>query len=233
MDLVQTSFNCCAINSNINYDTSLWRLQAYGPRDYPVPLTCCHLTNRNDYNSFLDPRPINITTCESLQSDEYSNTRHTEVSTHCVPVYSSDYIDVYEKKNLKGCLNKIELWYRQQYVVFLGIILLLAITEFCILLTIILNCTKISIGTETKGSATTSVHRNRQHRQDRSAGISHENVYLENNRNSMNNRSLSPADDIRETYIQPPDLYNTNYSTTFKPTTSSKYQYQISQSYLV
>lgn len=88
MDLVQTRFNCCAINSNINYDTSLWRLQAYGQRDYPVPLTCCHLTNRNDYNSFLDPIPVNITTCESLQNDEYSNTRHTEVSHTGQPVYS-------------------------------------------------------------------------------------------------------------------------------------------------
>lgn len=80
MDLAQTKFNCCAINSNINYDTSLWKLQEFGLKEWPVPLTCCYLENRNEPNAFLDPRPVNITICESLQRHDYENARHTDVS---------------------------------------------------------------------------------------------------------------------------------------------------------
>lgn len=80
MDLAQTFFNCCAMNNNINYDTSLWRLQGYGQRDWVVPLTCCYLSNRHDSNSYLDPKPINLTICQSLQRHDYDKGRHTEVS---------------------------------------------------------------------------------------------------------------------------------------------------------
>lgn len=81
MDLAQTFFNCCAMNNNINYDTSLWRLQSFGQRDWVVPLTCCHLSNRLDSGSYLDPKPINLTVCQSLQRHEYDKGRHTEVGS--------------------------------------------------------------------------------------------------------------------------------------------------------
>lgn len=84
MDLAQTFFNCCAMNSNINYDTSLWRLQEYGQRDWVVPLTCCHLSNRLESSSYLDPKPMNLTLCQSLERHVYEKSRHTEV---CVAIF--------------------------------------------------------------------------------------------------------------------------------------------------
>lgn len=81
IDLTQTHFECCAINSNINYDTSMWRLQSYGQKDWTVPLTCCQLENRQDVGAYLDPKPRNMSLCQSLQSEDYSMSRHMEVSS--------------------------------------------------------------------------------------------------------------------------------------------------------
>lgn len=80
MDYAQTKFECCAINNNINYDLSLWRLQKLGQPDWTVPLTCCHLNNRNRYQSYLDPHPRNLTQCQSLQREVYAFGRHLDVS---------------------------------------------------------------------------------------------------------------------------------------------------------
>lgn len=80
IDLTQTQFECCAINSNINYDTSMWRLQSYGPKDWTVPLTCCQLSNREEVDSYLDPKPRNMSGCQALQTEEYSSSRHLDVS---------------------------------------------------------------------------------------------------------------------------------------------------------
>lgn len=80
MDYAQTKFQCCAINNNINYDLSLWRLQKLGQSDWTVPLTCCHLNNRSKYQSYLDPQPINSTQCQSLQREVYAMGRHLDVS---------------------------------------------------------------------------------------------------------------------------------------------------------
>lgn len=79
MDLAQTHFDCCAIDSDINYDTSLWRLQGYGPKELTVPISCCRLRNRNEFGAYLDPKPINGTMCQSLQKDVNEKARNTEV----------------------------------------------------------------------------------------------------------------------------------------------------------
>jgi hypothetical protein len=79
MDLAQTLFECCAVNSAINYDTSLWKLQSLGQRDLTVPLTCCKLMNRSEKNSYLDPKPMNLTQCQALQIHDYESSRHLEV----------------------------------------------------------------------------------------------------------------------------------------------------------
>lgn len=79
IDLTQTQFECCAINSDINYDTSLWRLQSYGQKDWTVPLTCCRLSNRDESGSYLDPMPSNMSLCQSLQKEEFETSRHMEV----------------------------------------------------------------------------------------------------------------------------------------------------------
>lgn len=117
--MAQTKFKCCAINSDINYDTSLWRLQGYGQRDWAVPLTCCFLRNRDESQSHLDPKPENLTMCQSLQKHEHNLARHSD-----------------------GCLDALEEWYRSHYITFLGGSTVMAIVEFAVLLSIILSCAR-------------------------------------------------------------------------------------------
>ena len=80
MDLAQTVFECCAINTSINYDTSLWKLQNFGKKELAVPLTCCRLENRNEYSAYLDPKPLNLTLCQSLPIHDHDRFRHLDVS---------------------------------------------------------------------------------------------------------------------------------------------------------
>lgn len=128
IDLAQTKFKCCAINSNLNYDMSYWRLQNFGQRDYAVPKTCCILTNSHEPSSFLDPKPQNLTMCQSLLKDDYSKARHTE-----------------------SCLEHLDVWYRQHYVVFLSASFVLALVEFGVLLSIILSCMQMLTQTKQHG----------------------------------------------------------------------------------
>lgn len=114
---------------------SLWRLQNYGQRDWVVPQTCCILTNNMEQRSYLDPKPQNLTLCQSLLKHEYNRARHSD-----------------------NCLEHLDAWYRQYYVLFLVAGLVVAIVEFAVLLSIILSCTKMS----TKGK--------RNHKACRSTG---------------------------------------------------------------
>lgn len=120
MDFTQTFFDCCAINDSINYDTSLWRLQKFGKKELTVPLTCCALANKFESNSYLDPIAINETLCQSIEPHEFLKSRHSE-----------------------GCLDKVEYWYREQYIILLCASLILVFVEFFVLLTIVLNCTRL------------------------------------------------------------------------------------------
>lgn len=91
----------------------------------------------------------------------------------------------------------------------------------------------------------TSMQRRKNHNNSSSSVPSlnrHHNLPLkqnnDNNQNLMSTTAIQQniIDDTipRDIFIQPPDLFdNTNYSTTFKPLSSSRYQYQISKSYLV
>lgn len=128
IDLAQTQFKCCAINSNLNYDMSYWRLQNFGQRDYAVPKTCCILMNSHQASSFLDPKPQNLTMCQSLLKDDYSKARHTD-----------------------SCLEHLDAWYRQHYVVFLSASFVLAIVEFGVLLSIILSCMRMTSQIKQRG----------------------------------------------------------------------------------
>lgn len=80
MDLAQVKFECCGINTSINYDTSLWKLQGLGKKELTVPLTCCHLENKEDKWAYLDPKPINTTLCQALQLHDYEKHRYIDVS---------------------------------------------------------------------------------------------------------------------------------------------------------
>lgn len=122
LDLVQSQFECCGMSSNINYDTSHWILQGYFQKDLVVPLSCCVLDNGEDEDSYLDPKPVNLTLCQALQRSEYSkvNGRHT-----------------------KPCLQEIRSWYQGYYLIFLGMSSTLALVNFFVLLTVINSCTNL------------------------------------------------------------------------------------------
>ncbi|KAJ8971578.1 hypothetical protein NQ314_000635, partial [Rhamnusium bicolor] len=78
VDLAQTMFNCCGIESANEYDTSLWRLQSLGP-SLAVPLTCCKLENVNQSMAYLNPEPINSGLCQALEKNRHEGYRHTLV----------------------------------------------------------------------------------------------------------------------------------------------------------
>lgn len=124
IDLVQTHFKCCAINSNLNYDMSLWRLQNFGQRDWIVPQTCCILANDHDDNpnrSYLDPKPQNLTLCQSLLKHEYNRGRHKD-----------------------NCLEHLVTWYSEHYNIFFTAGGIFVLVQFIVLLSIIFSCTKIA-----------------------------------------------------------------------------------------
>ncbi|KAK4883014.1 hypothetical protein RN001_006333 [Aquatica leii] len=120
IDLTQTKFNCCGISSANEYDTSLWRLQSLGPNKFAVPLTCCILNNFRDAQAYLNPIPINSTLCQALES-----TRHEGL------------------RNNKGCIEELEKWYKEQYIIFLVAGLVVVLAEFLVLLSTIFAFTKI------------------------------------------------------------------------------------------
>uniref|UniRef100_A0AAR5PK21 Tetraspanin n=1 Tax=Dendroctonus ponderosae TaxID=77166 RepID=A0AAR5PK21_DENPD len=119
VDLVQTSFNCCGINSANEYDTSLWRLQGRSP-PFAIPLTCCVLKNLQDDRSYLNLLPINVLRCQALEKNRHEGYRHTT-----------------------GCEARLDQWYRQHYLGFLAIGLAVVLVEFIVLLSTILTCTRI------------------------------------------------------------------------------------------
>lgn len=100
---------------------SLWRLQNLGNIDWAVPQTCCMLTNSDVERSYLDPKPQNLTLCQSLLKHEYNRARHSD-----------------------ACFDHLSAWYRQHYLVFLCAGLAIAIVEFCVLVSIIFSCIRMT-----------------------------------------------------------------------------------------
>ncbi|XP_055532357.1 CD151 antigen isoform X2 [Wyeomyia smithii] len=200
MDLAQTIFECCAVNTAINYDTSLWKLQSLGKKELTVPLTCCKLQNRYEFSAYLDPIPTNLTLCQALQPNDYETSRH-----------------------LDGCLHKVEVWYREQYFLFLCAGLIVAVVEFCVLLSIILSCTKLprKIGAMSPERIPPS---GALVRPPGRFGV-RDNIY---------ERDLPtpiPVPTVRETYIQPTKDYTKPRHD--NPFNTGSHYYQISKSYLV
>jgi len=189
IDLAQTQFGCCGMNSELNYDTSLWRLQGYGQRDWAVPLTCCILENENDPISYLDPKPVNESQCQSVERSIFEHYRYVE-----------------------PCLKHLEKWYLNHYALFLVASLVIALVEFTVLFSIIFTCTKHTKQNENEGKiirGTTG---------KRTESIPVENVYETTlDRNSSSN--TFDILDLKESFVQPRNLYKHRHSTSFKPTT--------------
>ncbi|CAH1111060.1 unnamed protein product [Psylliodes chrysocephalus] len=119
VDLAQTEFHCCGVESANEYDTSYWRLQALGP-SLAVPLTCCKLLNINQTRSYLNPDPVSLTLCQALERNRHDGFRH-----------------------VMGCRDPLERWYRDHYFAFLGVGLIVVLVEFSVLLSSIVTCTRI------------------------------------------------------------------------------------------
>lgn len=100
---------------------SLWRLQNLGNIDWAVPQTCCMLTNADEERSYLDPKPQNLTLCQSLLKHEYNRARHSD-----------------------ACFDHLSVWYRQHYLLFLCAGLAVAIVEFCVLVSIVFSCIRMT-----------------------------------------------------------------------------------------
>ncbi|EDW41409.1 tetraspanin-15 [Drosophila sechellia] len=192
LDLAQVRFGCCGMRSSLDYDTSLWRLQGYGQRNWPVPLSCCVLQNADHSMAYLDPKPANESMCQSLERLSYERERHTE-----------------------SCLPHLDNWYREQYSVFLAASLILAMIEFCVLLAIIMSCT----GLASQRARLKKPVQEMRTQKVKSRQTLIENIYepdvelRENFNHSGDGIYLGPAsrhvssEDFKELYIKQRDLY--------------------------
>ncbi|KAH8354074.1 hypothetical protein KR084_004737 [Drosophila pseudotakahashii] len=204
VDLAQTQFGCCGMRSSLDYDTSLWRLQGYGQRNWPVPLSCCVLGNAAQPMAFLDPKPANESMCQSLERLSYERERNTE-----------------------SCLSHLDNWYREQYGVFLGASLVLALVEFSVLLAIIMSCTGLASQRARLKKKPTQEGRAQKVTKSRQTLI--ENIYepevelRENSSHTIDGIYLGPAsrhvssEDFKDIYIKPRDLYRQHNLGTGKP----------------
>jgi hypothetical protein len=197
--VIDVPADCCAINDSINYDTSLWRLQSFGKKELSVPLTCCTLINKFEPLSYLDPVPVNLTMCQSVDSNEFLKNRHSE-----------------------GCLEKIEYWYREHYIVLLCGGLVLAMVEFFVLLSIVLSCTKAKQSHRKPPIKLFSEEHVVDLGDTFSRNPTRENIYQED--------FMSITPEIREIFVQPPDLKSPKYP----PTKFKGNNYRLSgNSYLI
>ncbi|XP_072397407.1 tetraspanin-11 [Diabrotica undecimpunctata] len=119
IDLAQASFHCCGVKSSEEYDTSFWRMKLLGPR-LTVPLSCCKLSNENRSDSYLNPEPASQALCQAQDRNRHEGFRYT-----------------------MGCQEPLERWYRDHYIAFLGIGLVIVLVEFSVLLSSIVTCTRI------------------------------------------------------------------------------------------
>ncbi|XP_034666606.1 tetraspanin-8 [Drosophila subobscura] len=220
MDLAQTRFGCCGMKSSLDYDTSLWRLQSYGQTNWPVPLSCCVLENAPQPFAYLDPKPANETQCKSLNHLSYERERYTE-----------------------SCLLHLDTWYREQYSVFLGASLLMALVEFCVLLAIIMSCTALASQRARTEDIQNATDQKRQRRSALSQRVLVENIYepevelRANSGHSMNGMCLGgpgryvSSQDFSELFQRPSDPHTHRKNTSFEPI-SANFQTQ-GRNYLV
>lgn len=121
VDLAQTIFQCCGMSGAVDYDVSWWRLRELGQPDLFVPRSCCLLSNApDDLKAFLDPHPLNMSACQSLDQSLYQMARHTE-----------------------GCFAQLEGWFRYHTTLFLAVGSGLVLVELSVLLSAILVCLKL------------------------------------------------------------------------------------------
>ncbi|XP_068628077.1 tetraspanin-11 [Battus philenor] len=115
VDLAQTHLKCCGMSDARNYDMSVWQLRRLGPRGLSVPLSCCV---QAEGPSYLNPVPLNQSRCQDIQPNQLY--RHSP-----------------------GCLNKLEDWYQEQYIIFMLALFVMAIFKLGLLLTTVFSCIRL------------------------------------------------------------------------------------------
>ncbi|XP_053599610.1 CD151 antigen [Plodia interpunctella] len=119
VDLAQTQLECCGMTSARNYDMSAWQLRQLGPRALAVPLTCCvPATSSAAAPSYLNPRPLDTARCQEVTPNP-------------------------DFRYVPGCLDKLDDWYQQQYLVFILGLFVTAVFKLGILLSTILSCIRL------------------------------------------------------------------------------------------
>ncbi|XP_060800578.1 tetraspanin-33 [Amyelois transitella] len=114
VDLAQTELECCGMTSSRNYDMSAWQLRRLGPRGLSVPLSCCVQSHR----SYLNPVPRNTTRCQEVTAD---------------PKF----------RHVPGCLDRLDEWYQQQYLIFMLGLFVTAVFKLGILLSTVFSCIRL------------------------------------------------------------------------------------------
>lgn len=101
--------------------------------------------------------------------------------------------------SFQGCLEKIEYWYREHYIILLCAGLVLALVEFFVLLSIVVNCTKIKQNKMTHRITPVKFFNDEQTSSSRSDSIQRNMrvspVYQED--------FVSVTPELRESYVQP------------------------------
>lgn len=99
----------------------------------------------------------------------------------------------------QGCLDKIEYWYREHYIILLCAGLVLALVEFFVLLSIVVSCTKIKQNKMTHRITPVKFFDDEQASSSRSDSI-HKNIRASQ---VFQEDFVSVTPELRESYVQP------------------------------
>ncbi|XP_059060242.1 CD151 antigen [Achroia grisella] len=164
VDLAQTELGCCGMTSARNYDMSVWQLRRLGPRGMSVPLTCC--VQYENSASYLNPTPVNQSRCQEIQPNP-------------------------QFRYLPGCLDRLDEWYQDQYLIFMLGLFVVAVFKLGILLSTVFSCIRLRKRRQDIRSFVTKSLDNKRN----------ENIY-ESKMNSMHEEPITAK------YIQPNNFYS-------------------------
>ena len=136
VDLLQSDLQCCGVSGPADYARTDW--QAGGDSEEAerlrLPLTCCALADQQrgaEGDAFLDPRPLNLTLCQSQSQDRF---RHSKVE-----FWESDKTKIHSYNwTFQGCKPLVENYVSQELVIIVGMslgpsvanVIVLSVTAF-------------------------------------------------------------------------------------------------------
>ncbi|KAF6217269.1 hypothetical protein GE061_001623 [Apolygus lucorum] len=96
VDMVQTKYECCGVESGNEFSTSWWLLRELAAPGLVVPLSCCR--QEPSIESYADPIPLNKTLCQDKNPESHRHARHTQ-----------------------GCLKSLRSWVCEQVTIALNV----------------------------------------------------------------------------------------------------------------